>query len=297
MNDSDFEIENHVLIGYRKAFSSEYQKIVTIPEGVTAIGRSAFICCEGIESIEIPEGVVSIGESAFYFCENLKSVTLPRSLRVIELCAFEQCRNLKYFQIPDSVSPQSIGWNAFRGVSSSPESYPDGFIIHQNTLVQYTGNAREIIIPPEVRKIRDHVRLCRMTESVVIPETVEKMTMRLFEDIENLKFLSIYHMQVNMKMPEFQKAFLLFRAVRNIINHQENPEDLQFLKENINLLLWIETEPFRKILNTGKVFTQENINPVIRLANQEQCYEKQILLINYKYQHFDFNQTGENLKL
>ena len=300
MNDSDFEIENHVLKKYQGKGSGVVSKErvnISIPQGVTEIGRSAFLCCGGIESVEIPDGVVSIGESAFYACENLKSVTLPESLRKIELCAFDQCRKLKYFQIPDSVSPENIGWNEFRAISSSPESYPDGCMIHQNILIQYTGNVREITIPPEVREIRNDVRLCHMAESVVIPETVEKMTMRLFEDSENLKCVSICGMKVNLKMPGFQSAFALFRAVRNFMNHQEKPQDLQFLKENSELLLWLEAQPFQELLNTGEFFTPETIDTAILKANQYQCYENQMLLTDYKYQHVDFNQTGENLKL
>lgn len=42
-----------------------------IPEGVTEIGKWAFIGCSSIKSIEIPESVTEIGGSAFHDCSSL----------------------------------------------------------------------------------------------------------------------------------------------------------------------------------------------------------------------------------
>lgn len=58
------------------------------------------------KSISIPEGVTYIGASAF---ENatMESISLPESLCEIESCAFFQCNNLKELRIPKNVT--SIG--------------------------------------------------------------------------------------------------------------------------------------------------------------------------------------------
>ena len=61
----------------------------TIPEGVKAIGKSAFSGCTLMQSIKIPSGVKSIGECAFRDCESLKSVTIPSSVEKIEHSAFK----------------------------------------------------------------------------------------------------------------------------------------------------------------------------------------------------------------
>ncbi|MDR0307255.1 MAG: leucine-rich repeat protein [Chitinispirillales bacterium] len=46
-----------------------------INEGVTTIGKMAFLFCDKLESVAIPSSVASIGDYAFMFCDNLTSVT------------------------------------------------------------------------------------------------------------------------------------------------------------------------------------------------------------------------------
>ena len=55
-------------------------KIVTIPEGVTSIGKSAFSGCAGLTSITIPEGITSIGKSAFINCKKLSRIVTGSKL-------------------------------------------------------------------------------------------------------------------------------------------------------------------------------------------------------------------------
>lgn len=44
---------------------------ITIPNGVTNIGKDAFSYCRGLTSINIPDSVTSIGKNAFYNCSGL----------------------------------------------------------------------------------------------------------------------------------------------------------------------------------------------------------------------------------
>ena len=66
---------------------------VTILDGVTSIGTSAFSGYAGITSITIPATVTSIGTRAFNNCTGFTSVTLP--VTTISNDAFSGCNNIK----------------------------------------------------------------------------------------------------------------------------------------------------------------------------------------------------------
>ncbi|HBL40068.1 MAG TPA: hypothetical protein DDY98_00240 [Ruminococcaceae bacterium] len=66
-----------------------------IPDSITSIADSAFICCEGLTSVTIPNGVVSIEDGAFQGCKRLTSITIPSSVTSIGSYAFYSCTGLK----------------------------------------------------------------------------------------------------------------------------------------------------------------------------------------------------------
>ena len=73
---------------------------VTIPDGVTKIGESAFDGLTGLTSVTIPGSVTDIGYYAFYKCSGLKDVTIPDSVTRIEDFAFYKCTGLKTASLP-----------------------------------------------------------------------------------------------------------------------------------------------------------------------------------------------------
>ena len=65
-----------------------------IPEGVTQIGKEAFLDCHSLSSVSIPESVTKTGESSFVRCNSLSSLSIPSG--VTEICkdAFRECETL-----------------------------------------------------------------------------------------------------------------------------------------------------------------------------------------------------------
>ena len=81
--------------------------------GLSSIGDSAFLACDGLASVEIPASVTSIGEGAFVGCSGLTIVTFGEDsqLESIGNNAFDGCDGLTSVEIPASVT--SIGRAAF----------------------------------------------------------------------------------------------------------------------------------------------------------------------------------------
>lgn len=71
-------------------------KNVTIPQGVTKIGDSAFEDRSKLESITIPESVTSIGERAFSGCVGLTNLTVPNGVVSIGPNAFVGVPSIEY---------------------------------------------------------------------------------------------------------------------------------------------------------------------------------------------------------
>ena len=127
---------------------SGLQGTLTIPEGVTSIGNSAFGHCSGLTAVSIPKSLTSMGENAFYECEGLTAVyitdvaawcgirfhyfednplsyahhlylngtevqnlEIPDEVSFISDCAFYECTSLQSMSTGDGVD--TIGWRSF----------------------------------------------------------------------------------------------------------------------------------------------------------------------------------------
>ena len=88
---------------------------LTLPSGVTEIGKYAFKGCSGLTNLTIPSCVTEIGESAFSGCSGLTSLTVPSSVTNIGYYAFKDCSRLTSLTIPSSVT--WIGGSAFENCS------------------------------------------------------------------------------------------------------------------------------------------------------------------------------------
>ena len=91
---------------------------MTIGNGVTSIGNSAFLGCRSLTSVTIPDSVTSIGNYAFSNCTSLTSVTIPKSVIIIDLSAFYYCTGLKNVFFEEGSELTTIGGSAFGCCSS-----------------------------------------------------------------------------------------------------------------------------------------------------------------------------------
>ena len=94
---------------------SDKIKTVSLPDGLTTIGESAFQMFYSLEDISIPNSVTSIGELAFEGSV-LTSITIPDGVTSLGDGAFAECYDLASVVIPASIT--SIGdytfWECFK---------------------------------------------------------------------------------------------------------------------------------------------------------------------------------------
>lgn len=199
-----FEITNGVLTRYLPEPDTER---VTIPSGVTEIGRDAFYNCRFLREIILPEGLRIIDRSAFNSCFSLREIRIPETVTEIGRNAFYLCKNLSKVMLPAGI--EQIGTNAFHRTCWEAE-HPDDFILYGDLLLKYKGGSEHVMIPENVRRIgngafremhltavtfpsgleeiREEAFLnCRNLSGAVFPASLKRIGERAFEMCKNLK--------------------------------------------------------------------------------------------------------------
>ena len=178
-----FRKADKALISYPAGISSS---TYTIPQGITAIGDSAFYYCDSLTSVSIPDSVTSIGDNAFYFCESLTSVTIPDSVTAIGDSAFSYCDSLTSVSIPDSVT--AIGDEVFYSCSSlTSVNIPDSVTSIGDRAFCYCDSLTSVSIPDSVTAIGNRAfYYCDSLTSVSIPNSVTSIGDYAFGDCSNL---------------------------------------------------------------------------------------------------------------
>ena len=134
--------------------TASYTGDIVIPESVTYNGKTypvtaigndedgwgvsgAFDHCTALRSIVIPNSVTKIAVTAFLCCTGLRSITIPNSVTSIGCDAFKHCTALTDIEIPNSVI--YIGSGAFDDTHWL-DNQPDGLVYAGLVAYQYKGD-------------------------------------------------------------------------------------------------------------------------------------------------------------
>ena len=161
---------------------------LTIPKGVTDIGYRAFGYCSGFTgSVTLPEGLTKIGSSAFAFCSGLTGVTLPQSMTEIGWSAFVGCSSLVDMVIPEGVT--AIEGSAFSGCSSlTSVTLPQSVTRIGISAFAECSSLVSAAIPEGVRIIEDYAFCgCSSLTSVTIPGSVTDIYDSVFVGCSSLE--------------------------------------------------------------------------------------------------------------
>ena len=81
-------------------------------QSLKTLGTGSFALCAALVNVSLPKGITSIGKWAFDQDTNLQSIALPNTLKTISYGAFMDCRSLQKIVLPGSLV--SIGDFAFQ---------------------------------------------------------------------------------------------------------------------------------------------------------------------------------------
>ena len=163
---------------------------ITLPEGVTSIGDSAFKGCFGLTSIMLPASVTSIGNSAFSYCFGLTSITLPEGITNIGGAAFVGCYGLTSITIPAGVT--SIGNAAFNGCSGLTSLVlPEGVTSIGNSAFDGCSGLTSLVLPEGVTSIGNYAFSYSGLTSITLPEGVTSIGDYAFYSCSGLTSITI----------------------------------------------------------------------------------------------------------
>ncbi|MBP5455902.1 MAG: leucine-rich repeat protein [Paludibacteraceae bacterium] len=133
------------------AFKTQKIKSVSLPEGLTVVGESAFSGCNQMETVQLPSTLTVIKDNAFKGCFKLDGVVLPSSVTTIGEHAFEYCKSLSAIVLPESL--KVVESKAFTNCESMKQlTIPEG-VEEIKEYAFYYCDLSELVIPHSVKKI------------------------------------------------------------------------------------------------------------------------------------------------
>ncbi len=166
------------------------EDIVTVPEGVSAIGTGAFFRSRA-KQVVLPSSVAAIEKLAFQDCTELVKLELPENLQSIGEGAFKGCRSLKYMDIPKSVT--EIGSGAFEDCCSLVRTnIPKGLKAVAANTYRNCSSLVHMAVPEGVESIGDSAfDGCRALETVKLPCEMAEIGKKAFYYCYLIKKISI----------------------------------------------------------------------------------------------------------
>ncbi len=128
---------------------------LSIPEGITVIGKLAFDNCDKITEVIIPNSVISLGERAFSDCDTLASVSIGNGLHTVSESAFYSCDKLTAIQFGSAV--RVIGHAAFANCYALEEVvFPRELTTLEERAFRYCTKLKKLQIFDQLTKIGEN---------------------------------------------------------------------------------------------------------------------------------------------
>lgn len=290
-----FEIKDNILIKYTE--ETGVTKVI-VPDGIISIGERAFHNCENLTNIIIPDSVASIGCAAFASCISFTSITIPENVNIIEDSLFWGCMSLEKIKVNEN----NKTYCDVDGVLFSKDkktllicpprktgnySIPENVTDIGNFAFYGCSGITNITIPYSIVNIGDCTFYhCVKLESIIVNGNEFKINRTEIENVKetvndalNMLFKNDFSMKFSHKVK--------FKLITDYFFCTGNSEAEVYLKKNFSKVMkqCIENndiDRINKILkNTGFV-TKRNINHFISYSAENNKYEIQNILLDYK---------------
>ena len=186
-------------------YSASYKlESVTIPNGVTRIGKRAFSGCPNLTDVTIPASMAVVDNGAFSGCSNLKGVHISNLVNWCQITFVYSSNPLRQAHelylngervtklvIPEGVT--SIGDDAFAGCSGLTEvAFPNSVTNIGNSSFMGCSGLMELALPSSVVKIGTWAfRGCSGLTEVEIPHGVKAIGGGVFSDCSSLTKITV----------------------------------------------------------------------------------------------------------
>lgn len=165
----NFVIQDGVLTKY-----NGWQKLVKIPDTVTAIGKEAFKNNTTMISVDIPGTVTSIGDSAFYGCTALLGVIIPDSVQSVGSSCFYGCTNLATVQLSENERFTTVNNQSFYNTAVVNLEMPDNITTIGNWAFGKCSKLANLKLPRKIKQIGYWAfGECNALERIEIPKSLE----------------------------------------------------------------------------------------------------------------------------
>ena len=142
-------------------FRDSSMQTVTIDEGITGVGSTAFYMCQNLREISFPSTATEIDHTALYWCQSLESIHIhpdnpvysDAGNNVIERETKTLLIGCRTSVIPDDGSVEVIGENAFYEVPIAAITFPDSVKRIEGNAFMESGALTEIHLPGTIEEL------------------------------------------------------------------------------------------------------------------------------------------------